>query len=53
MTNGFIFQCIHPVYMAKLYWRVKRDGKWTWRPAGLRGIDKLWTTVWNYQEEEE
>lgn len=18
------------VYMAKLYWRVKRDGKWTW-----------------------
>jgi len=19
--------------MAKLYWRVKIDGKWTWRPA--------------------
>ncbi len=19
--------------MAKLYWRVKKDGKWTWRPA--------------------
>jgi len=19
--------------MAKLYWRVKRDGKWTWTPA--------------------
>ncbi len=19
--------------MAKLYWRVKRDGKWTWVPA--------------------
>jgi len=19
--------------MAKLYWRVKKNGKWTWRPA--------------------
>ena len=19
--------------MAKLYWRVKRNGKWTWKPA--------------------
>jgi hypothetical protein len=21
--------------MAKLYWRVKRNGKWTWRPAAV------------------
>jgi hypothetical protein len=21
--------------MAKLYWRIKVDGKWTWRPAKL------------------
>ena len=21
--------------MAKLYWRVKRDGKWTWVPADM------------------
>lgn len=21
---------IYDVYMAKLYWRVKRNGKWTW-----------------------
>ena len=27
--------CIHGVYMAKLYWRVKRDGKWTWKPATM------------------
>ena len=19
--------------MAKLYWRIKKDGKWTWQPA--------------------
>lgn len=21
------------VYMAKLYWRIKVNGKWTWKPA--------------------
>ena len=26
--------------MAKLYWRVKRDRKWTWRAATVHG----WTT---------
>ncbi len=25
--------------MAKLYWRVKRDGKWTWRPAQTYELD--------------
>ena len=25
--------------MAKLYWRVKRDGKWTWQPAIVTLID--------------
>ncbi len=25
--------------MAKLYWRVKRDGKWTWRPADVDSED--------------
>ena len=24
------------VYMAKLYWRLKRDGKWTWQAAQVR-----------------
>ncbi len=29
--------------MARLYWRVKVDGKWTWRPAkmGSRMINPL------------
>jgi hypothetical protein len=22
--------------MAKLYWRVKRDGKWTWQAANVK-----------------
>ena len=25
--------------MAKLYWRVKRDGKWTWVSANVQAID--------------
>jgi hypothetical protein len=25
--------------MAKLYWRVKRDGKWTWKPVTI--IDRI------------
>jgi len=27
--------------MAKLYWRIKIDGKWTWRPAQVRMIRDL------------
>jgi len=26
--------------MAKPYWRVKRDGKWTWTPAEVVYMDK-------------
>jgi hypothetical protein len=32
--------CIHRSVMAKLYWRVKRNGKWTWKAATVTG----WTT---------
>ena len=29
-----IGMCIHRVYMAKrLYWRLKINGKWTWKPV--------------------
>jgi len=31
------------VYMAKLYWRIKKNGKWTWRP--LRCTDKFTQTI--------
>lgn len=23
----------------KLYWRIKKDGKWTWRPAKFNLVD--------------
>jgi hypothetical protein len=40
--------------MAKLYWRVKRDGKWTWKPAEVIYMDQgtAKTLVENLEEEE-
>ena len=40
----------------KLYWRVKKNGKWTWRP--VKSMDEIplgskWTTVYDDKEEEE
>jgi len=43
--------------MAKLYWRVKRNGKWTWRPAtalsDLLSQTEYAELISQYQEEEE
>jgi len=41
--------------MAKLYWRVKRDGKWTWIAADERNTidDDGWFPLLTFQEEEE
>jgi len=41
--------------MAKLYWRVKRDGKWTWAPAEVTYYNKddTYVEVQRYVEEEE
>jgi hypothetical protein len=37
----------------KLYWRYKKDGKWTWRPANVMEDTDKYTIVWNLEEEEE
>jgi len=42
--------------MAKLYWRVKRDGKWTWRAAYVHEeliANQCLLVVKSYSEEEE
>jgi len=33
--------------MAKLYWRVKLNGKWTWRPANVYSDNARTTIVYN------
>ena len=30
-----IYLLLLPVYMAKLYWRIKTDSGWTWTPATI------------------
>ena len=43
--------------MAKLYWRVKRNGKWTWRPAEHEPLDPVddlgYVVVFPITEEDE
>ena len=48
------------VYMARLYWRVKKNGKWTWSPAQMSSdtftsVDgkRTYFTVLELTEEEE
>jgi hypothetical protein len=43
--------------MAKLYWRVKRNGKWTWRPANVKFektndvTNNLWVEIVTEEEQ--
>ena len=37
----------------KLYWRYKKDDRWTWKPALTTDIDKNRLYVWKETEEEE
>jgi len=47
--------------MAKLYWRVKKNGKWTWVPAQAKcpccgdavAATDTWSLTCEYQGEEE
>lgn len=39
--------------MAKLYWRVKKNGKWTWTPAVVYNQGSTMTTVDNLKQQEE
>ena len=42
----FMYLCIHPVYMHKLYWRLKINGVWTFRPAAVDEIcDEFYLVV--------
>lgn len=46
--------------MAKLYWRVKQNGKWTWRPVAIdspfeKSIVERWKIqagIYDQEEEE-
>jgi hypothetical protein len=53
--NTSIREHLFAVYMAKLYWRVKKNGKWTWTPAQVIEAafpGEKFTAVENLEEEE-
>lgn len=39
--------------MAGLYWRVKKDGKWTWKPANAELVVLLEESYWKVPEGDE
>ena len=44
-VNNYVYK---PINMAgKLYWRVKKDGKWTWKPAIVVDVDDYDVVVLN------
>ena len=55
LNDQFICLCIHRVYMAKLYWRVKKNDKWTWRPVSpklMQILNNLGLSLWDIEVEE-
>lgn len=47
------YLCIHRVYMATLYWRLKRRGKWTWEKAEITAHGTWGYEIADPKEEEE
>jgi len=38
-TNFYVYMAYRQYMSGKLYWRIKKDGKWTWRPVIVHSID--------------
>lgn len=54
-TNLYVYKAPRRFMSGKLYWRIKKDGKWTWRPAKSMEdvpLGAKFTTVYNLEEEE-
>lgn len=55
INDMFMYTACIRINMAKLYWRIKKSGKWTWIPAEVTYYSKLDedVIVLRYEEEEE
>ncbi len=53
-TNLYVYMTPRLFMSGKLYWRLKVNGKWTWRPAKISEAwsDVYKTYVFNLEEEE-
>lgn len=34
-ANLYVYKALRLFMSGKLYWRYKKDGKWTWKPANV------------------
>ncbi len=54
-TNVYVYKPPRLFMAGKLYWRIKKDGKWTWKPAQVcdeYGIDQPdLVVVWKEEEQ--
>ena len=51
-TNLYVYMAYRQYMSGKLYWRLKKDGKWTWKPAELLGKHGRHPIVKLLEEEE-
>ena len=53
-TNLYVYRAPRLYMSGKLYWRIKKDGKWTWKPVEVisqtKGLVNLHIEI---KEEEE
>ena len=53
-TKLYVYMAYRQYMSGKLYWRYKKDGKWTWRSAvDLGKDDEGFIVVVPFEEEEE
>jgi len=54
-TNFYVYMAYRQYMSGKLYWRLKKGGKWTWKPARVNMMQrvKLYTVAQVYHLEEE
>ncbi len=45
-TNLYVYKAPRLFMSGKLYWRIKKDGKWTWSPAVMIPIIKPHGSYW-------
>jgi len=54
-TNLYVYTAPRLFMSGKLYWRIKKNGKWTWTPWTWTDdeFDRLWELESQHKEEEE
>ena len=50
VNDMFMYTTCIQINMAKLYWRIKKNGKWTWRPVRSQSspMDEVIDELINY-----